>query len=221
MKCPGQDMKYWKNDAIFDADCPKCGSSIEFYKDDTTRKCSHCGHRFVNPKMDFGCASYCQFAEQCLGTLPEEFSGSREDLLKDKVAVEMKRYFQTDFKSIRQATNAARYAENIGKAEGGNLAVILCAAYLHSTGIETARSILQKVGASEPMIAEICEILQSQPSPSQDDPLSAKIIHDALTIKQFQEDLKENQIKTEAGQEIIEHQLLTETGKFIAATFMQ
>ena len=144
-------MKYWKDDAIFEVNCPKCGKVIEFYKDDTTRKCRHCDHRLVNPKMDFGCASYCQFAEQCMGTLPEEFMGSREDLLKDKVAVAMKRFFQTDFKSIRKATSAARHAENIGKAEGGNLAVILCAVYLHGTGLENARSILAKVGASEPL----------------------------------------------------------------------
>ena len=70
MKCPGQDMIYWKENAIFDVDCPKCGAAVEFYKDDTNRKCGECGNRFVNPKMDFGCASYCQFAEQCLGTLP-------------------------------------------------------------------------------------------------------------------------------------------------------
>ncbi len=221
MKCPGQDMKYWKDDAIFNADCPKCGTSIEFYKDDTTRKCSHCDHRFVNPKMDFGCASYCQFAEQCMGTLPEEFLGSREDLLKDKVAVEMKRHFKTDFKSIRQATNAARYAENIGKAEGGNLAVILCAAYLHGTGIEGARSILEKVGASDPMIIEICGILQTQVNLSHDASLQARIIHDALTIKQFQDDLKENLIEVEAGIQLIEEKLFTETGKTIASTIMQ
>ncbi len=221
MKCPGQDMKYWKNDAIFEVNCPKCGTSIEFYKDDTTRKCSNCGHRFVNPKMDFGCASYCQFAEQCLGTLPEEFMGSREDLLKDKVAVEMKRYFQTDFKSIRLATNAARHAENICKSEGGNLAVILCAAYLHGTGLEAARSILQKVGASEPMIFEICGLLESQNKLPQDVPLQAQIIHDALAINQFQDDLKERRIDVGAAQQLIKQQLFTDSAKTIAEALMQ
>lgn len=221
MKCPGQDMKYWKDDAIFNADCPKCGTSIEFYKDDTTRKCSNCDYRFVNPKMDFGCASYCQFAEQCMGTLPEEFMGSREDLLKDKVAVEMKRYFKTDFKSIRQATNAARHAENIGKLEGGNLAVILCAAYLHGTGLEGTRSILQKVGASEPMVLEICGLLESQANLPQDASLQAKIVHDALTIQQFQDDLKANRVEVEAAQQLIDQKLSTETAKAITAALME
>jgi hypothetical protein len=221
MKCPGQDMKYWKDDAIFDADCPKCGTTVEFYKDDTTRKCRKCDHRFVNPKMDFGCASYCQFAEQCMGTLPEEFMGSREDLLKDKVAVEMKRYFKTDFKSIRQATSAAKHAENIGKAEGGNLAIILCAAYLHGTGLEGSQLILQKVGASEQMVLEIRGILETQAKLSQDASLHQKIIHDALTIKQFQDDLKENRIEIESAQQLIDQKLFTESAKVTVAAFTQ
>ena len=80
MKCPGQDMQYWTAEAIYEVNCPKCGKSVEFYKDDTTRSCSQCGHRFVNPRMDFGCAAYCKFAEQCIGTLPEEFVGAQDNL---------------------------------------------------------------------------------------------------------------------------------------------
>ena len=50
--------------------------------------------------MDFGCASYCPHAEQCLGGLPPELMAQKEDLLKDRVAIEMKRYFTADFKRI-------------------------------------------------------------------------------------------------------------------------
>lgn len=209
-------MKYWKKDAIFEVDCPNCKGSVEFYKDDTSRKCNACGHRFVNPKLDFGCASYCQFAEQCLGSLPDEFTGAREDLLKDKVAVEMKRFFQTDFKAIRQATTAARHAENIGKAEGGNLAVILCAAYLHGTGRDAAQRILKKVGASDPMIEEICGLLEARMDSEQTPPLPVKIVHDALTIKHLQELVKEKRIERDGVQQIIDHDLFTQSAKTIA-----
>ena len=135
MKCPGQDTQYWQPGAIFEVKCPKCEHKVEFFKDDTSRKCGNCGHRFVNPSMDFGCASYCQYAEQCLGTLPPELLAQKDDLLKDRVALEMKRYFKSDFKRIGHASRVARYAEKIGKFEGGNLAVILSAAYLHDIGI--------------------------------------------------------------------------------------
>jgi hypothetical protein len=213
-------MKYWKEDAIFEADCPKCGTAIEFYKDDTTRKCSKCEHRLVNPKMDFGCASYCQFAEQCLGTMPEEFMGTRQDLLKDKVAVAMKRYYQKDFKSIRQATSAANHAENIGKAEGGNLAVILCAVYLHGTGLEQAQTILHEVGANEPLIQEISGLLKNQKNLPDVPSLEAKIIHDALTLQQLQDETKKspNDIARSPQRN---PRLFTETAHTIAAALTQ
>jgi hypothetical protein len=218
MKCPGQDMKYWKASAIFDSNCPKCGKMVEFYKDDTSRKCGNCGHRFVNPKMDFGCASYCQYADQCMGSLPEEFTGSRDNLLKDKVAVEMKRFFQTDFKRIRQATTAARYAENIGKAEGGNLAIILCAAYLHDTGPAGAETILKKVGAKEPMIEEICLLIEQQQKVKEDGSVQAKILHDTLMLNYLHEEFKEGRINSETVQQLSHEKLFTTAAKTMAAT---
>ncbi len=62
MKCPGQDMRYWKPGAIFDVKCPDCGAAVEFFKDDVTRRCEACGHKFTNPKLDLGCLSYCKYA---------------------------------------------------------------------------------------------------------------------------------------------------------------
>jgi hypothetical protein len=180
-------MKYWKEDAIFDADCPQCGKPVEFYKDDTTRKCNHCGHRFVNPKMDFGCATYCQFAEQCLGTLPEDFRGIDTNiLLKEKVAVEVKRYFHTDFRRIREATNCAQFAETIGKTEQASLPVILCAAYMHGIALDDAHTILTRVGAAEGLAEEICTILSEIDSASEKSPPPLRILHDALTLVKLQ-----------------------------------
>jgi len=37
MKCPGQDSQYWKPGAVFEVKCPKCGTEVEFFKDDPTR----------------------------------------------------------------------------------------------------------------------------------------------------------------------------------------
>jgi hypothetical protein len=131
MKCPGQDSRYWEAGAIFESECPHCGHLIEFFKDESSRKCKGCGERVVNPKMDFGCASYCQFAAQCLGDLPPGLLAQREDLLKDRVALEMKRYFGRDFKRIGHATRVAHYAEKIVKLEKGEPSVVLSASYLH------------------------------------------------------------------------------------------
>jgi len=93
------------------------------------------------------CASYCQYAEQCIGNLPPELIAQKENLLKDRVAIEMKRYFKNDFKRIGHASRVARYAEKIGKQERGNLAVILSAAYLHDIGIKEAERKYQSTAA--------------------------------------------------------------------------
>ena len=149
MQCPGQDSRYWDAAAIFEARCPKCGEGVEFFKDDTTRKCPACGTKMLNPKTDFGCASYCPYADQCLGELPPELLAKKQDLIKDRVAVEMKRYFGDDFKRIGHATRVARLVEEIGgmlpeqegdeeMADRYNPAVTVIAAYLHDIGIKEA-----------------------------------------------------------------------------------
>ena len=171
MKCPGQDTQYWTAGAIFEAPCPQCGQKVEFFKDDTSRKCSACGHRFINPNLDFGCASYCQFAEQCLGDLPPELVAQKEDLLKDRVAVAVKRHLKSDFRTIGRAMRRARYAEQIGKSAKVNLSVVLMAAYLwdldvwpiargrHFGEAPVARAILGELMAPEPLMRGVIELL--------------------------------------------------------------
>jgi HD superfamily phosphodiesterase/DNA-directed RNA polymerase subunit RPC12/RpoP len=195
-------MQYWSSEAIYEVNCPNCGKSVEFYKDDTNRRCHHCGNRFVNPKMDFGCAAYCQYAEQCLGTLPEEFAGAQENLLKDKVAVEMKRHFKADFHRIAHATRVARYAEAIGKSEGGNLPALVCAAYLHdiagasgadsiTTMTAAARNILCRLQAKEPMIDAVTVLLERQNEISAGSSLEQQILDDAINLALLEEACKQ------------------------------
>ncbi len=186
MQCPGQDSRFWKADAIYEARCPQCGRDVEFFKDDTARKCPACGHRFVNPELDFGCAAYCQFAEQCLGSLPEEIKDRQQDLqqnlIKDKVRLEVRRVLKDDASGLRLAASAAAYAERIGKDEGGDLGVILMGAslaslvrreaerrcggldrsFLQGQGTALAREILVKLGAGAETIDEVCDIVARQ-----------------------------------------------------------
>ncbi|MBW2064388.1 MAG: HD domain-containing protein [Deltaproteobacteria bacterium] len=237
MKCPGQDSRYWKPGAIFEAKCPECGHEVEFFKDDTTRRCRNCGHRFLNPSMDFGCAAYCQYAEQCIGDLPAELIAQKEDLLKDRVAIEMKRYFKQDFKRIGHATRVARYAEKIGKNEGGNLAVILTAAYLHDIGIKEAerkyqstaakcqemegppiaREILSSLGTREELIDEVCDIVGHHHHPRPDDNINFKSVYDADLIVNLEEKYKKDPPDRESLSVKIDELFLTESGKRLAA----
>jgi hypothetical protein len=236
MKCPGQDSRYWKPGAIFETKCPKCGNEVEFFKDDTTRLCKKCGHRFLNPSMDFGCASYCQYAEQCIGNLPPELIAQKENLLKDRVAVEMKRYFKQDFKRIGHATRVARYADQIGKEEQGNLAVILTAAYLHDIGIKAAernynstaaryqekegppiaREILTRLGAAEGLIKEVCDIVGHHHHPKESDGVNFKSVYDADLIANLEEKQKKHPVDPEKLSGVVEKSFLTPTGRGLA-----
>ena len=236
MKCPGQDSQYWKPEAVFDVKCPKCGNEVEFFKDDPTRKCGKCGHRFLNPDLDFGCASYCQYAEQCIGNLPPELLKGKEDLLKDRVAIEMKRYFKQDFKRIGHSSRVARYAEQIGREEQGNLAVILAAAYLHDIGIKEAeskynstaaryqekegppiaREILIKLGAAEEIIDEVCHIIGHHHHPEEEETTNFKSLYDADLIANLEETHKQNLSDGEKLDPIPTESFLTDSGRKLA-----
>jgi HD superfamily phosphodiesterase len=226
-------MQYWSDDAIFEVKCPDCSKMVEFYKDDTTRKCHHCGHRFVNPKMDFGCATYCQFAEQCLGTLPEEFVMQQDNLLKDKVAVEMKRYFKSDFKNIGHSIRLARHAEKIAKAtENANLAVILCSAYLMNIGYSkasqkkptvtdrdlqregpaVASAILQKLKANDSLIMQVTDIIGNTRRETSDYSIEMDIVLDANHLIQMEEEDKEACLTKDRIEEHLQ-QFLSEKGR--------
>ena len=149
--------------------------------------------------MDFGCASYCKFAEQCLGALPEEFVAKRDDLFKDRLAVEMKRYLGTDFKHIGHAAKMAAFSEKIAKKEKADLPVVLCAAYLYNIVVKNAlekygsdkpefiekespavaKALMEKLGAKKELIDEITFIVGNHNRPADHDSLNHKIVYDA------------------------------------------
>ena len=236
MRCPGQDSRYWEAGAIYEAECPQCGHLVEFFKDESSRKCKHCGVKFINPKMDFGCASYCRYAEQCLGDLPPELVAQRDDLLKDRVALEMKRTFGRDFKRIAHAVKVARYAEEIVKAERGDPAVVLTAAFLHDIGIKEAerkfnssaaryqeeegppiaREILTRLGARPELIEEVCDIIGHHHHPRDSETVNYKCLYDADLIVNLEENQKERPVVPERLVKTIEGSFFTEKGKELA-----
>ena len=236
MRCPGQDMRYWKYDSIYEVKCPHCGNSVEFFKDEASRKCNKCGNRVANPKMDFGCAAYCQYAEQCLGDLPPELLENRDDLLKNRVAIEVKKYFDKDFKRIGHATKVARYAEQIAKTEGGHLGIVLCAAYLHDIGIKNAekkynsnapkyqelegppvaRQILEKLNAKKELTDEVCDIVAHHHHPRENETNNFKCLYDADMIVNLSDEVKEGNLSLETALKRVKNNMFTETGKNIA-----
>jgi len=236
MKCPGQDPRFWKFDAIFDAECPKCGAKVEFFKDETRRRCKNCGHHVLNPKMDFGCAAHCKFAEHCFGELPPELIKQKQDLFKDRVAVEMKLYFKQDFKRIGHAAKVARYAEKIVLQEKGDPAVVLSAAYLHDIGIKeaerkqqnnevadheeegpaVARELLTKLDANQDLIEEVCDIISHHHHPGDHDTTNFRIVYDADLIVNLEDKRRKAQMAPEQLADLVETGFLTDEGRELA-----
>jgi len=230
MKCPGQDSRYWGPEAISEAACAHCGAPVEFFKDESSRKCRKCGAKVLNPKMDFGCASYCRFAAQCLGEdLPPELLARRDDLLKDRVAAEVKRFLGRDFKRIGRTLKVVEYAGKIQQSEGGDPAIVTLAACLSVLGgtaaafsgnsaftadeIETAKTVLSRAGAPEEPAGEALSILANLGGSVNS--ASFRCVSDAVRIANAAEAIKAgghdeawitdlNGFLTRAGKEIME-----------------
>ena len=202
--------------------------------------CKHCGLKIGNPKMDFGCASHCQFADQCVGDLPPELLAQRKDLLKDRVAIEMKRYFKDDFKRIGHATKVARYADRIVKKEKGDPAVVLSAALLHDIGIHEAertynstgaryqeeegvpiaREILARLKAPEELIGEVCDIIGHHHHPRPEETVNFKVVYDADQIVNLEEKQKETPMDRRSLAALIDRVFLTEGGRELARSVL-
>ena len=186
----------------------------------------------VNPKMDFGCAVHCRFAEQCLGEFPPELFAKRDDLLKDRVAIETKRYLGRDFRRVGHATRVARYAEEIVREEKGDPAVVLSAAYLKDLGLteakgremrgapqdrdhevsDAAREILTRLGARQDLIEEVCDII-SRSQPGAQETMNFKVLHDADLLVNLEEEQKVAPKAVKTLEKCIEESFLTRSGR--------
>ena len=153
--CPGQDTMFWKPGDVFDIECGGCGNEIEFFKDDAARRCRKCGARVQNPKLNLGCAQWCEHAKECLGYDPKTevaAAGGPEGALTDRLVEAMKREFGADQKRISHALAVLERAEEILRREPGDPRVVLAAAVLHDIGIQEAE---KKHGSSAGRFQEL------------------------------------------------------------------
>lgn len=236
MKCPGQDSRYWGPEAIFESVCPECGGPIEFFKDESSRKCRKCGHKILNPKMDFGCAAYCRYASQCLGEdMPPELLAKRSDLLKDRVGAEVKKRLGRNFRGISRALKIVDYTGKILRGENVGPAAPTLAAYLlvflrqpgnggpkaaDPERIEEFRQlsseILNRVGTPEEVERNVISILESIAEGKGSDSIGVKCVLDAASIVEIEEALSARPETSDEIAKIIGKKLHTPTGRELA-----
>lgn len=177
IKCPGQDTRFWKPGDIFVAECPKCGAEIEFFKDDTRRRCAWCGHLFYNPKIELGCAEWCQYAEKCVPELVKEKQAAQT--FKDLLAERVQSRLAGGAASWELTAKGARYAQELLKAEGGDPKVVTGAVLLHRLDPAQAREILTEL-ETEPEIADAALALLTGQGEERD--LNRQLYEDVLTL---------------------------------------
>jgi len=146
-RCPGQDQRYWKPEDIFEVNCP-CGGLLEFFKDEPKLRCKKCGRIITNPRIDLGCAEWCQYAEQCIGRASAKDINS----ICDRLVERMKGVFGDDYRRIDHSLAVLGYAKRIGAVEGGDPLVLRAAAILHDVGIPRAE---QKHGSTDGRFQEL------------------------------------------------------------------
>ena len=152
------------------------------------------------------------------------------------MAIAVKRYFGKDFKRIGHATRVARHAEQIGKQERGNLAVILSSAYLHDIGYveakrkyqsaeshlqelegpAVARQILIDLKANAELIDEVCDIVGHHHNPRPEETLNFKVLYDADVLANLEEKYKENPLSQAELADLLANKFLTPSGRELA-----
>jgi putative nucleotidyltransferase with HDIG domain len=229
-RCPGQDQRFWKPEDIFEADCPQCGQAVEFFKDEPKLKCGMCGHTVVNPRIDLGCAEWCQYADRCLAVSAMKDAS----VIRNELIDEMRKVFAGDQKRIDHALGVLNYAERIQAVEGGDPLVVKAAAILHDIGIleaerkygsstgkyqeiegpPIAQEILRKYDLDAQVLAHICKIIANHHSAKDVDTLEFRIVWDADWLVNLPTDFagtSEAELK-----QIIEERFKTQKGRQMA-----
>lgn len=220
-RCPGQDTQFWGPRDIFSIDCPECGKPVEFFKDDIRRRCQKCGHLFLNPKLDLGCVEWCQYAEQCIGTM------SKEEF-KEVIILAIKDYLDGDKEMINHSLTVLDFVERILEKEKGNPKVVIAAAALYDIGtqplgekpegqrrigeeldsVSSARGILDRSGAGKEVTEAVCRILEKRESFRSTDDIDSRIVHDARRLAMHR------------GGSVASSTFLTSTGRRMAEEFI-
>jgi len=194
-KCPGQDTRFWKPNDVYTVECPQCSKPVEFFKDDIRRRCKECGHMFINPKLNLGCARWCQYADQCAGAI------GREEF-KEIIMVAMKEHYSKDKEKVDNALKVSKFVEDILEHEEGNPKVVIAAGLLYDIGLRemenkpdrtkesdqakdtfsTVRDILERSGSKPEIIEEVCHIIENHHHPKNNNTLNGKIVYDAVRL---------------------------------------
>jgi hypothetical protein len=181
-------MRYWKDDAAFEVPCPKCGHSVELFKDEMSGRCSKCNHRFKNPKADFECATWCAYAEECLGFAPprDETANLGGGSLTSRLLQAVKEQCESDPARVTHAMVVFQHAKHLASAEGGDPRVVFAAALLlevelldQTSKAPQTRKTLEEIGIDADTIEQVCQTMAAYLDGNMPETAELRIVADA------------------------------------------
>jgi hypothetical protein len=217
--CPGQDTRYWAPGDVFEVECGDCGYEVEFFKDDAQRRCPKCGTRVSNPKLNLGCAQWCEHAEKCLGYDPKERMEQAEgghEAVTDRLLSSLKSAPGSDQEAYQRAVKTLNQAQTLFRQEGGKPKVILSAAVLlHLDGNKEepvkAVEIMKEAGLDKYSLEEAAGIISDFRTGNENNSLEFKIVADADRLVGL--DREDEEGKNKEGHEELENVFWTKAGK--------
>ncbi len=173
MMCPGQDTAFWRPGDIYEVTCSQCGHELEFFKDDVSRRCTNCGTRVQNPKLNLGCAQWCEHAKQCLGYDPKEMmlSEGEDTSLVDKLIEGLKAAVGGDQERLSRAITVLEQAKEVLRRrgpEGVDPKVVLAAALLGGLEPAEARQVMDQAGLAWEAADRVEALLHGEDGDSQE-----------------------------------------------------
>lgn len=189
--CPGQDTRYWRPGDIFEVNCASCGTAVEFWKDESRRRCPRCGTRVQNPRLTMGCAQWCEHAKECLGydpagvvEMPEGEPGARAAV--DAIYEAARRELAGRPEIASRARASLARARELLREGGADPRVVLAATALRPLieglgvyeGLEAAERILREQGLDAATSDRVRGILQGR-----EDTAEARMVEEAICVR--------------------------------------
>jgi hypothetical protein len=112
---------------------------------------------FYNPKIELGCAEWCQYAEKCVPDLVRAKKAAQN--FKELLAEMAKSHLEGDPAAWDRTARGAAYAEDLLKAEGGDPKVVLAAVLLHRVAPDLAREWLMELETEPEIVEAVMELL--------------------------------------------------------------
>jgi hypothetical protein len=166
---------------------------VEIFKDESAGRCRACGHKFLNPGADFGCAQWCSLAKECLGFAPTNQGAANSE---GAFAAKLLQWAQSRFPGqparFARVLRAFQHAKDLVRKEGGNPRVALSAAILLAAATYPAadgpaaqgeaEAVLKNAGVEQDTLGQVSQLVAGCVAGTESETIEFRIVRDANAL---------------------------------------